>query len=78
MFLRMTSKRVKEIVHRFHPPALVKVRKTFREDTHHGTDAEQLQHILRQIEKMTCQCHITRLDLSSCSISGQDTERFTD
>jgi hypothetical protein len=42
----------------------------------HGTAAEQLQHILRQLEKMTCQCRITRLNLSSCSISGQTAERL--
>jgi hypothetical protein len=45
-------------------------------DGRHGTAAEQLQHILRQLEKMTCQCRITRLNLSSCSISGKDAERL--
>jgi hypothetical protein len=76
MLLRMTSKRVQEVVNRLRRPAVVKVRKAFRADTRHGTAAEQLQHILRQVEKMTCHCRITRLDLSSCSISGQDAERL--
>ena len=68
----MTSKWVKEVVDRLRPPAVVKVSKAFRADARHDTAAEQLQHILRHLEKMTCQCRITRLDLSSCSISGQD------
>ena len=72
MLLRMTSKRVKEVVDRLRPPAAVKVSKAFRADARHGTAAEQLQHILRQLEKMTCHCRITGLDLSSCNISGQD------
>ena len=76
MLLRMTSKNVKEVVEKLRPPAVVKASKAFRADARHGTAAEQLQHILRQLEKMTCQCHITRLDLSSCSISGQDAERL--
>ena len=76
MLLRMTSKRVKEVVDKLRPPAAVKVSKAFRADARHGTAAEQLQHILRQLEKMTCHCRITRLDLSSCSISGQDAERL--
>ena len=52
----------------------MKVSKPFRADARHGTAAEQMQHILKQLEKMTSQCRITRLDLSSCSISGQDVE----
>ena len=76
MLLRMTSKGVKEVVDKLRPPAAVKVSKAFRADARHGTAAEQLQHILRQLKKMTCHCRITRLDLSSCSISGQDAERL--
>ncbi len=64
---------------KLHPPSTVKVRTVFRADARHGTVAEQLQHILRQLKKMTCHCRITRimkLDLSSCSISDQDVERL--
>jgi hypothetical protein len=55
MLLRMTSKNVKEVVDKLRPTAVVKASKAFRADTRHGTAAEQLQHILRQLEKMTCQ-----------------------
>jgi hypothetical protein len=47
MLLRMTSKRVKEVVDKLRPPAAVKVSTAFRADARHGTAAEQLQHILR-------------------------------
>jgi hypothetical protein len=58
-------------------PAVVKASKACNADAaRHGIAAEQLQHILKQLGKMTCQRHITRLDLSSCSISGQDAERL--
>ena len=75
MLLRMTSKRVQEVVDSLRPSDVVKVRKPLRVDVHHGTDAEQLQRILRQLEKMTCQFRITRLDLSICNISGQQMQR---
>jgi hypothetical protein len=66
MMLRMTSKRVKEAVSKLRPPAVVKVSKAFREDARNGTAAERLQHILGQLEKLSSQSRITRLDLSSC------------
>jgi hypothetical protein len=47
MLLRMTSKRVKEVVDKLRPPAAVKVITAFRSDARHGTAAEQMQHILR-------------------------------
>ena len=61
------------------PPTIVKLRRTFWEDVRNGTAAEQaegLQHILTQLEKMTSWCRITTLDLSSCSISCQDAGRL--
>jgi hypothetical protein len=57
----------------------VKLRRTFWDDVRKGTaseQAEQLQHILTQLEKMTSWCRITKLDLSSCSISCQDVGRL--
>jgi hypothetical protein len=44
MLLRMTSKRVQEVVNRLRRPAVVKVRKAFRADTRHGTAAAVLQN----------------------------------
>ena len=76
MMLRMTSKRVKEAVSKLRPSAVVKVSKAFREDARNGTEAERLQHILGQLEKLSSQCRITRLDLSSCCISGQDEDKL--
>ena len=57
----------------------MKLRRTFWDDVRKGTVAEQaelLQHVLTQLEKMTSWCRITKLDLSSCSISCQDVRRL--
>ena len=48
-------KRVKEVVDKLRPTAVVKVSKTLRADDRHDTPVKHLQHILRQLEKMTCQ-----------------------
>jgi hypothetical protein len=50
----------------------VKLRRTFWDNVRKGIaaeEAEQLQHIPTQLEKMTSWCRITKLDLSSCSVS---------
>ena len=77
MMLRMTSKRVKEAVSKASPTSCCEGEQGLqRRRTHNGTVAERLQHILVQLEKLSSQCRITRLDLSSCCISDQDEDKL--
>jgi uncharacterized protein (DUF3084 family) len=77
--LRMTSKRIKEVVDKLRPPTVVNthvIGSPFWKLVRDSTAAERRQHILMQLEKMTSRCLITTLDLSFCSISSQDAERL--
>ena len=77
--LRITSKKIKEVLDKLRPPTVVKTPVSgspFWNIVRNGTAAERRQHILKQLEKITSRCRITTLDLSFCSISSQDAERL--
>jgi hypothetical protein len=77
MMLRMTSKRVKEAVSKASPTSCCEGEQDLqRRRARNGTVAERLQHILVQLEKLSSQCRITRLDLSRCCISDQDEDKL--
>ena len=65
IMLRMTSKRVKELVDNMRPPVVVRWRKSFLEDQLNGTAtaAEKLQLVFRQLAAFTAGTRITTLDL---------------
>jgi 2,4-dienoyl-CoA reductase-like NADH-dependent reductase (Old Yellow Enzyme family) len=67
--LRRTSKRVKEVVDKMRLPVLVRLSRSFWDDTRNGTDAEKLQIMMRQLPLM-----ISTLELSECDMKGQDAE----
>ncbi len=76
IMLRMTSKRVKEVVDKMHPPAVVRLSESFWADARNGTAAEKLKFVIRQVILMTARCSISTLELSYCSydVKGQDAE----
>jgi hypothetical protein len=53
IMLRMTSKTVKEAVDKVRPPAVVLLSRSFLDDARHGTAAEKLQFVFRQITALT-------------------------
>ena len=74
--LRMTSKRVKEVVDKMRLPAVVRLSRSFWVDARNGTKRAKLQFVLRQLAAMTGWCLITTLALPECEIKGPDAERL--
>ena len=64
ILLRMTSKRVKELVDKVRPPAVVCWRRSFLEEELNGTAAEKLQLVFRQLAELSARCRITTLELA--------------
>ena len=92
IMLRLISKRVKELVDKVHPPAVVQISETFRTrigrnrplfSWHDSTTVSRwlcrLQHILlhRTLERITVWCRITVLDLSECGLNYQGMASLT-
>ena len=73
--LRRTSRKVKEVVDKMRLPAVVRLSRSFWNDTCNGTVAEKLQVVMRQLQFMTVRCGITTLELAHCEMKGQDAER---
>jgi hypothetical protein len=71
--LRRTSKRVKEVVDkpRMRLP-VVRLCRSFWNDTRNGTAAEKLQLVMRQLTVATARCRIITLKLPHCDMKGQD------
>jgi hypothetical protein len=61
--LRRTSKRVKEVVDKMILLAVVRLSRSFRDDTRNGTAVEKLQLDLSQLTALTPQCRISTLEL---------------
>ena len=67
IMLRMTSKRVKELVDKVCPPADVRLSRSFWNDARNGHRAAQKRdHVLAQLAAM--KCRITRLELPSAAL----------
>ena len=67
IMLRMTSKRVKELVDKVCPPADVRLSRSFWNDARNGhTAAQKRDHVLAQLAAM--KCRITRLELPSAAL----------
>jgi hypothetical protein len=49
IMLRMTSKRVKEVVDKIRLPAVVRLSRSFWDDARNGTAAEKLHMVMRQL-----------------------------
>jgi hypothetical protein len=87
--LRRTSKRVKEVVDKMRLPAVVRLSRSFWDDDPPnewrcvagpvpGTERAKCQLVLRQITLMIGWCRISRLELPSCRMEGQDAERLAE
>jgi hypothetical protein len=72
IMLRMTSKKVQELVDKVRPPAVVRLSRSFWEDVRNGTGAERLNRILAPLATMPTRCRIITLDLSLCNGFGPD------
>jgi len=70
--LRMTSKRVKEVVDKMRLLAVVRLSRSFWGDARNGTAAKKRHFVLRQLAAMTAQWNITTLELPECDMKGQD------
>jgi hypothetical protein len=57
IMLRRTSKRVKEVVDKMRLPAVVRLSRSFWDDTHNGTEKQKRQFVLRQLAAMTARSH---------------------
>ena len=64
--------RVKGVVDNMCLSVLVRLRKSFWDDTRNGTGAEKLQFFMMQLKVTTVRCRITTLDLPLCTMKGQD------
>jgi len=53
IMLKMTSKRVKEVVDKMRLPAVVRLSRSFWYDPRNGTEKEKRQFVLRQLTVMT-------------------------
>ncbi len=51
--VRRTSNRVKEVVDKMRLPAVVRLSRSFWDDTHYDTAAEKLQFVMRQLAVAT-------------------------
>ena len=76
IMLRMTSKTVKEVVDKMRPPSVVRLSRSFWNDTRNGTAAERLQFVLRHTTALTAWCCITTLALPHCAMKEQDAGRL--
>jgi hypothetical protein len=73
IMLRMTSKRVKEIVDKVRPPAVVRLKRSFWKDDQKRTFAEKLLFVIAQLTAITSRSQIITLDLSSYENKGNET-----
>jgi Leucine-rich repeat (LRR) protein len=77
ILLRMTSKRVKKLVDKVRPPAVVCWRRSFLEEERNGTAAEKLLFVFRQLSELSARCRITTLELffdaKDCHLEGGTT-----
>jgi hypothetical protein len=75
IMLRCTSKKVKEVVDKIRLPAVVRLSRSFWDDTRNDTTDEKLQFVMTQIVVLTARC-ITTLALPECEMNAQDAERL--
>ena len=64
IMLRMTLKRVKEVVDKIRLPVVVRLNRSFWDDTRNVTSAEKIKFTMRQLTLMTSWCHISTLELT--------------
>jgi Ran GTPase-activating protein (RanGAP) involved in mRNA processing and transport len=74
--LRMTSKKVKEVVDKMRLPAVVRLSRSFWGDARNGTKEAKLEFVWRQLAAMTARCLITTLALPECAMKRQDAKRL--
>jgi Ran GTPase-activating protein (RanGAP) involved in mRNA processing and transport len=74
--LRMTSKRVRKVVDKMRLPAVVRLSRSFWEDSRNGRVYQRLNSILAQLAAMSTRCRITTLQLSNCQPREQERRRI--
>ena len=57
-------------------PAVVRLSRSFWDDTRNVSADEKLQFVLRKLTVLTVQCRINTLELTHGGMKGQDTERL--
>jgi hypothetical protein len=55
---------------------VVRLGRSFWDDTHDVTVSEKLQFVLRKLTALTARCRISTLELPRCEMKGQDAERL--
>ena len=68
IMLRMTSKRVKEVVDKVKPPVIVRLSRRFWGDWRNDTVEQRLRRILAQLAAMHERCSISELELPRCAL----------
>jgi Leucine-rich repeat (LRR) protein len=74
IMLRMTSKRVKDIMDRVRLPAVVRIRRSFLNEEGCGKVSKRLKQIFAQLVLLVDRCRITAIELSGCQIKGKFVE----
>ncbi len=69
-----TQWKVKEAVDKMLLPAVVRLSRSFWDDTRNGTGEAKLEFVFMKLAAMTAWCQITTLELSKCEMKGQDVE----
>jgi hypothetical protein len=59
-------------------PAVVRLSRSFWDDTRNGTAAEKLRIVMRQLAVATARCRISTLELPRCEMKGQDAESLAE
>jgi Ran GTPase-activating protein (RanGAP) involved in mRNA processing and transport len=63
IMLRMTSKKIKNIIDKMHLPVFVHLKMSFWQDIRNGTINEKIQLVTRQLSVLACTYKITSLEL---------------
>ena len=73
MMIRLTSRRVLEVVDKLRMPAVVRLSKIFWEE-----EAINNNDLLRKLEAIQSICSVSALYLPDCKVAGSDVERLVD
>ena len=74
--LRRTSKRVREVVDKMRPSAVVRLSRSFWDEDWNGVEEEKLEFVLRHLEATIARCLIVTLELPGLDMHGQEIERL--
>jgi hypothetical protein len=76
IILRRTSKRVKEVVDKMRLPAFVCLNRSFLANVAPEAVHRKMKRIPEQLSLIPSWCHITRLELPACAMTGGNIEKL--